>query len=72
MLQTWNEALVEPRVSAGADLVAELTTAAWDFETTMSELRGGTTLRAMLESGERAGEAHRLLAAQIRRRGSGG
>jgi hypothetical protein len=66
MLQTWNEDLVEPNVSSGADLVEALLAAARAFEVVMNT--GEPSLREMLESGTRAGEAQRLLAAEIRRR----
>jgi hypothetical protein len=66
MLQTWNEELVEPYVSDGADLVEALLAAAREFDAVMNTAE--PSLREMLESGTRAGEAQRLLAAEIRRR----
>jgi hypothetical protein len=72
LLQTWNEELVAPVVEDGADLETELLKAAQAFDEMLNatEGHGGTSLRAMLESRTRAGEAQRLLAAEIRRRRS--
>lgn len=70
MLQTWNEELVEPRVADGADLATELAQAAQEFEVVFGETGEfrSISLRSMLEDGRRAGEAQRLLAAEIRSR----
>jgi hypothetical protein len=72
MLQTWNEDLVAPRVGDGADLIDELRSAATAFDEVLGDDErygaGGMSLRAMLESETHAGEAHRRLAAEIRRR----
>jgi hypothetical protein len=67
MLQTWNEELVLPKVEAGADLLDELTAGARDFEEVMNAKTGGraTSIRELLEIRSGAGEAHRLLTAEI-------
>jgi len=72
MLQTWNEELVAPLVDQGRDPIVELASAAHDFEAAFSAPREptGRSLRDMLESRTDAGEAHRLLVAEIRRRRS--
>jgi hypothetical protein len=72
MIQTWNEELVAPLVDEGRDLIVELASAAQEFEAAFSVPREptGRSLRGMLESGTDAGEAHRLLVAEIRRRRS--
>ena len=61
-LETWNEELVAPLVDAGADLHEQLLVAAQEFDHVMNKDRGGTSLRRMLESGSRAGEARLALA----------
>lgn len=72
MLQTWNEEIVAPLVDDGADRRAELRNAAVEFDGILSSLehRGDKSIRELLESDTRAGEAHRLFAEQIRRRRS--
>lgn len=73
MLESWNEDLVAPLQVEGADLLGALRKAAEEFEETMSECkhRGGKSIRQLLESDTGAGEAHRLLHEEIRRRGLG-
>lgn len=70
MLETWNEDLVAPLVDDATDLAAVLSEAASDFEQVVSRPchREGMSIRQMLESGVNSGEAHRLLADEIRER----
>ena len=67
MLQTWNEELVAKKVDAGGDLYEELAAAAGAFESVMSETNENRpiSLRAMIEGGSSAGEAHRLFVAEL-------
>ena len=66
MLQTWVEEFVLEELEAGADFDEALVAATRDFEAVMTG--GEKPLRLLLESGEHSGEAHRLFAAEMRRR----
>jgi hypothetical protein len=71
MLENWNEELVAPSVDASSsNLQGRLIRGAVEFEEALQTLKAGdgTTVRSMLDSGTRASEARRILAAEIRRR----
>jgi hypothetical protein len=70
LLESWNEDLVRPRVDDGADLEAELTKEAREFDELLRRLdpRLGEPIGTLLADDRRRSEAIRLVSAERRQR----
>jgi hypothetical protein len=70
LLETWLEETAGPMIARGAPIAATLLTSAQEFETFVGSTRSqsGEDLRLLLDDSNRAGEARRIIASELRRR----